>query len=682
MEDTKRAVLDLLRGAGVLEGVRDLLAQEASSIQKGVTADAGGVPEKLSPLEEKHLLDKLLRSFQRDSSWATKTWPDATAFDEVPPVYSELQSVHRPSSSNAAIRASSTFGPSSSTLQQDPASWYLHVKMLEGAAFLENLDMEEAEEDGGSSSTQDFLLLSMQYGDQGRCLSKPTACRVEPPFDDHFVFQIPAVPPSSSSAKRTTNLLTSERFLSEPRLLHMVVLRQRPSGRRAFVASATYDFRKAICGGTLLASVELGSSKGVLNMRLEMTPRPNANIVSGQTVAARIREDAEMNALVEEDLVEFSENWWREFRQIRPQNESRPVRFFTKNEEGVERPVCAFVQPLMADRVLSSPQEAARFVSLLPYERADMSTEMGRQETWHSLHTFVSRQRGGVESHAQLLCSLLLGFGLNAYMCLGTIDGNTHAWVMTIDTEGGVTLWESLTGVRYPLSEPAKRNARPHKFEHIFTVFNHREFYGNIQPDTHVSVTNWDFTNDRLWKGVEEQLLARLRPEAAVSLTRCVIDTAAEERHIEMELQKAIQEVRESEGLSSLWDDRLSYLLAPALVGYESELQLSSGTQSSISSSADFAEALKLYVPQHHSFKGYPTVSQHRNATRILQGMMRNSICADILSTVGDSVRFGLRCKVFPYAEDICAVWVMVAVRFQAPANSSTTTSTRPGPPV
>ena len=121
---------------------------------------------------------------------------------------------------------------------------------------------------------------------------------------------------------------------------------------------------------------------------------------------------------------------------------------------------CFFSSP---PRVLSSPQEAARFVSLLPYERADMSTEMGRQETWHSLHTFVSRQRGlmeflpppsliphsvgsvcgrdtsasthtplmnvppfcagGVESHAQLLCSLLLGFGLNAYMCLGTVCG-------------------------------------------------------------------------------------------------------------------------------------------------------------------------------------------------------------------------------------------------------------------
>lgn len=51
------------------------------------------------------------------------------------------------------------------------------------------------------------------------------------------------------------------------------------------------------------------------------------------------------------------------------------------------------------------------------------------------------------EDHAVLLCSLLLGFGLDAYVCIGTkARGMAHAWVMTIDTTGMVTFWESLTG--------------------------------------------------------------------------------------------------------------------------------------------------------------------------------------------------------------------------------------------
>ena len=53
------------------------------------------------------------------------------------------------------------------------------------------------------------------------------------------------------------------------------------------------------------------------------------------------------------------------------------------------------------------------------------------------------------ESHAVLLCSLLLGYGLDAYVCIGTKSkGLGHAWVMTIGIERTVTFWESITGQR------------------------------------------------------------------------------------------------------------------------------------------------------------------------------------------------------------------------------------------
>ena len=53
------------------------------------------------------------------------------------------------------------------------------------------------------------------------------------------------------------------------------------------------------------------------------------------------------------------------------------------------------------------------------------------------------------ENHATLLCSLLLGFGLDAYVIVGTkAKGIPHAWVMTLGTDGLVTFWESLTGHR------------------------------------------------------------------------------------------------------------------------------------------------------------------------------------------------------------------------------------------
>lgn len=53
------------------------------------------------------------------------------------------------------------------------------------------------------------------------------------------------------------------------------------------------------------------------------------------------------------------------------------------------------------------------------------------------------------EDHALLLCSLLIGFGLNAYVCVGTkAKGAMHTWVVTIGPDGNTTFWESLTAHR------------------------------------------------------------------------------------------------------------------------------------------------------------------------------------------------------------------------------------------
>jgi centrosomal protein CEP76 len=60
-----------------------------------------------------------------------------------------------------------------------------------------------------------------------------------------------------------------------------------------------------------------------------------------------------------------------------------------------------------------------------------------------------------VHEHAALLCSLLLGFGLDAYVCVGLSAEGPHYWVMTRNVVKGVpvfTFWESLTGQRYDQS--------------------------------------------------------------------------------------------------------------------------------------------------------------------------------------------------------------------------------------
>jgi centrosomal protein CEP76 len=65
--------------------------------------------------------------------------------------------------------------------------------------------------------------------------------------------------------------------------------------------------------------------------------------------------------------------------------------------------------------------------------------------------------RGDVEDHTLLLTSLLLGFGLDAFMCLGTklatgADGRAtltaHTWAASFGADGSIIFWESLTAER------------------------------------------------------------------------------------------------------------------------------------------------------------------------------------------------------------------------------------------
>ena len=54
------------------------------------------------------------------------------------------------------------------------------------------------------------------------------------------------------------------------------------------------------------------------------------------------------------------------------------------------------------------------------------------------------------EDHSILLCNLLLGFGLDAYVTIGTkTKGVAYSWVSNIAPTGEVVFWDSLTAERF-----------------------------------------------------------------------------------------------------------------------------------------------------------------------------------------------------------------------------------------
>lgn len=60
----------------------------------------------------------------------------------------------------------------------------------------------------------------------------------------------------------------------------------------------------------------------------------------------------------------YSKQWWREYLQIRSTHSNRLVKIFAQDENSIHRFVCSYVRPLRSGRLLDTPRQAARCVSI------------------------------------------------------------------------------------------------------------------------------------------------------------------------------------------------------------------------------------------------------------------------------------------------------------------------------
>lgn len=104
----------------------------------------------------------------------------------------------------------------------------------------------------------------------------------------------------------------------------------------------------------------------------------------------------------------------------------------------------------------------------------------------------------------------------------------------------------------------------------------------------------------------------------------------------------------------------MSYVLSPALSSYEMErvTGMSIGNE-------EFDQAVKLAIPDGHSFKAFPIQFIHRNARKVFASCLKSSVCEEIATCRGDQVKLALRVKVFTYPENTIATWVMLACRYK-----------------
>lgn len=536
----------------------------------------------------------------------------------------------------------------------------LRLTVLSGAAFLEHLGHADDAE-------LPTLCLDVAFlGQRIRSHAVPSAC--EPVFNATFSFDLPS-----------GDLRECARTAGAP--VHVLLVRVDPDQSHAIAGAYALEWRKLLATGSASATLELTGlgeaervAAGLLHVTLELLAcGPGARVPTllvPDEVDAVLRHERAAEAEADKLFFIYAKQWWRDFLQIRAAHKHRLVKIFALSEAGVKRPVTTFVQPLRVGRAVHSPHEALRLVSLLAAP-ADSALGAEPSELWHETHSVLARRAGDAHDKAALLCSLLLGFGLDAYVCVGTNAAGPALWCVTVgsqETGSDVVFWDLCSGSRVahsPLAASLADEALDagHGFLTLGCVFSDRAFYANIQLSDRVSRCAFDLGNYVHWKPMEPSVLAPLARTAQVCplapVPRPLADEAAD--GLEASLRRMLAAHRAEQALATSWDSELEYLLSPALAAYEAERV--SGV---VVPPTDFQQAVRRAVPEGFTFKGFPIQFNHTHAERIWRALCDSPSLLEIVQTRGDRVRFAVRALVVPFAEGLCSAWVMVAVRFLA----------------
>jgi len=332
---------------------------------------------------------------------------------------------------------------------------------------------------------------------------------------------------------------------------------------------------------------------GLLPLSLQFLPEigMDASPADGKLAAEK---SAATASAAEKAFFGYSKAWWSDFKTSYPALKKRTVTIFAETESGNFSATPTFIIPLVADRVINSPAEAARFVSLIPYRETDEGNIGPKRSIWHSLHSIIAKRAGSAEDHAVLLASLLLGLGMDAYVVMGTrssVDGGEEdaIWVITrysitvnvvnsdvINTTSRpplgsdddetayksqvsssssssssatttsksifrVNCWDPLTGHRSP---PGEILPSGYVYTSVSSVFSNEKFYACCSLENSPASVSWDMDDNSVWKGMDTQFLRSLPHALPIPLSPPTLDCAALSIAIQASLCSLIEQHR------------------------------------------------------------------------------------------------------------------------------------------
>jgi centrosomal protein CEP76 len=436
-----------------------------------------------------------------------------------------------PGSGGAAPQSLPVAPPNARPQYMDPSTLYLTVTIGSGHSFADALLDSEC-----SGPKPPLLSLVASFLSR-RFTTQRVAYTADPAFRGQTTFTLPDMrgvyaplaPPAGVIAASAEAPVSAEGARLEPYLavaepLKFLLLRHPPEGGPAVVAaSARCDWRPVLVHGRLEHDLVLTADAsdltlGIVPLRLALSPLSAAGaagsaggapavpaLVPAATVARRIAADqrAEHDRHTQQQV--FARAWWlRLERRLPPPPRAPAPQLYARDEFGSLRLACTFVRPAdLAEGCLDTALHAARFVRLMPHAHLSAGPSGERARHWRSVPAFLAAGAGSALEHALLLCSLLLGFGLDAYVATGTAAlppaaseapptaaaaaaaaaatgvASPYSWVVTVSpSTGAATFWDAVTGRTY-----ACRRGAPLPFTALSSLFRHDAFYACLRPD-------------------------------------------------------------------------------------------------------------------------------------------------------------------------------------------------------
>lgn len=71
-------------------------------------------------------------------------------------------------------------------------------------------------------------------------------------------------------------------------------------------------------------------------------------------------------------------------------------------------------------------------------------------------------------------------------------------------------------------------------------------------------------------------------------------------------------------------------------------------------------------MPEGHTFKAIPVQFTHFDPEKIMHHLYNHKVGKEIVLARGDQMKHAVRVKIVTYPENVCAVWVMLAVRYRS----------------